>query len=244
MEWLRDPIWQFIGAAVGIVAIIVSYMFFKRQQKQKRIAYEIISSTSLLSVRNEVKSKLQVFFEQKPIENLSLLIIQIYNAGNEPVLSTDYEKPISIGFGDKAEVLEADITGVSPESIQPKIDRTPKAVSLQPLLLNGGDSITLKVLLANFDGNASVTGRIAGVKQISGSGSDRLSPRSFRKDLILIYLLSVAGTCIGILATVIVIATGEILPGIVFSVLGLLIALFPIAGIASVNERTKALLKE
>ena len=136
MEWFRDPIWQFVGAVIGIVAIIITYFVFKRQQKMKSIVYEIISTTPLLSVKGEMKNKMQVFYAQKTIEsNMNLLILKIHNSGNEPVLPTDFEKPITIEFEETTEILEVESIEVSPQNLQPNIEINGNKISLLPLLL-------------------------------------------------------------------------------------------------------------
>jgi len=244
MDWLRDPIWQFFGAIVGVITIVISYIFFKKQQKQKNIAYEIISSTDLLNVNSEVKSKLHVLFEQKPVEKLSLLVIRIYNAGNEPILATDFEKPIFIEFGSTSEVLEVGIDKVSPNDLQPKIERTPKNITLQPLLLNGGDAITLKILLASFDDVVDVKGRIAGVKHISGSGIYRVKLTEYRTTLTQIYLLTIMGTFIATSSGAIMISSREIFPAAFIMVGGILIVMLVIVGITVVYDGITDLMGE
>lgn len=241
MDWLRDPIWQFIGALIGIVAIVTSYYFFKRQQKHRSIAYEIISNTNLLNISNEIKSKLEVLFEQKPVEKLSLLILKIYNAGNEPILAVDFEKEIIIEFSAVSEILEAGIDKVAPENLQPQIIHTKREVTLQPLLLNGGDSITLKILLSSFDSNIDVKGRIAGIKYISGT--NKAKPTTYRIDLFFIYFYSVAGTLLATIFGTLLFEEFSFI-NLFFMSFGILIALSPILGIIVVENGIKKLMQD
>ena len=57
IELFRDPIWQFIGAALAFIAIIVSVVTVVVQQRKKSLAYEILARTPLLTVNDEVKGK-------------------------------------------------------------------------------------------------------------------------------------------------------------------------------------------
>lgn len=60
MDFLRDPIWQFFGAAIGVVAIIASLYIFFRQRITKSLGYEILTQTELLSIKSEIRGKVQV----------------------------------------------------------------------------------------------------------------------------------------------------------------------------------------
>jgi hypothetical protein len=188
MEWYRDPIWQFVGALIGILAIMLSLYIFKRQGRLKKLSFEIITNSALVNVKDDVKSKMQILFDNKPVNDLRLLIIRIINSGNEPIVKSDYETPINVEFSDKSEVLETDVIKVLPESMKVQIGNKGKAISIEPLLLNPGDSITIKILLTNLHGNLNVFCRIAGVKEITRLGSDNSSISTFRTDLFFVYI--------------------------------------------------------
>ena len=243
MEWLRDPIWQFVGAIIGITAIIVSYFVFKRQQKVKSIVYEIVSNTSLVSVESEIKNKMKVFFAQKEIGNLNLLILRIQNLGSEPVLPIDYEKPITINFEETAEILEAESTDVFPKDLQPSIEKSTNKISLFPILLNEKDYITLKVLLSDFNGKVIVSGRIAGVKQILRVGIDRLSYRpKFLPDLIFSSFMAFC-TPLGMFWAIFFLRNKEYFAGVLYVILSLYTLLVTIQTIRSTNEKINKLRK-
>ena len=74
-EVLRDPVWTFVGAALAILAIIVSIFLWAIQRRKKTLSYDVISSFSLLSVREEIEGKLKVLFEENPVKNVHLLVV-------------------------------------------------------------------------------------------------------------------------------------------------------------------------
>ena len=231
MEWYRDSIWQFVGAIISLFAVFASYNIFKRQRRYKKISFEVISNSALVNVKDEVKSKMQILFDNKPVNDVHLLIVRIINSGNEPIVKSDYETPIDLEFSDKTEVLETDVIHVSPESMKVDIDNDKGVVSIQPLLLNAGDFITIKTLLTNFEGTVKVSGRIAGVKDITRLGLDNSSPSlsSFRFDLFFIYGFSIFGsfTCVGSLIFTIYIK--DLFFGIFLMVMGgIVLILMPI----------------
>ena len=166
MEFLRDPFWQFIGAVLALIAIAVSVVLYLLQRKRKVLAYEIVSRTPLLSVKEEVKGRVQITFDGQPVSDATMVILKLLNSGNVPILPFDFLRPVNIGFGKDAQILSAEIIETNPDNIEASVEVGAQTLTLVPVLLNGGDSVTLKVLLTRFEGDVDVNGRIVGVKQI------------------------------------------------------------------------------
>lgn len=162
---LRDPMWQFVAALLAAIAILVSIILYLKQRRRKALSYEILSRTPLLSVKEEIKKQLKILYDGKPVRQVHLVVVRIVNSGNTPILSTDYERLISLNFGEEANVLTAEIVKTDPDSIQASFNVEGKSVVLTPTLLNTGDSFTLKMLITKF-GEVKVDGRIVGVKEI------------------------------------------------------------------------------
>jgi hypothetical protein len=59
MDLLRDGIWQFFGAVLGLIAIIVSVIIYLRQRGRKQISCEVVSKSTIVRISDEVKTKLQ-----------------------------------------------------------------------------------------------------------------------------------------------------------------------------------------
>jgi hypothetical protein len=106
-SWWSDPGW--IGVLIGILAIIVtvitSIVISQKQRMRKEITFGIISATPVLSVNEEVKSKVLVFYDGKPIRDMLLIVLRLWNSGNVSVLPTDYVETITFDFGTGAEIL-------------------------------------------------------------------------------------------------------------------------------------------
>jgi hypothetical protein len=174
---LSSPIWAVIAAIATVIAIFISI----RQQQRKGISYKVVTDTPLLSLKEEVKGRVQVLFDAKPVGNSRLVVLKIFNSGNVPILPTDYIEPIKLGFGVNTEILDSEVLETVPTDIKDKA-KAPNTkddiggVMLEPLLLNSRDSITLKVLLAqtHLTKEVKVTGRIVGIKQILNV--DKLPP--------------------------------------------------------------------
>jgi hypothetical protein len=165
LEILRDQIWQFVGATFGFVAIIVSTVLYWTQRRRKALSYDIIVSSPLVSAVDEIKGRLEIYFDGKPVQDIHLVGVKIINSGNVPIVSADYERPVSLSFGREAEILSAKALEPNPDSLQASVDIEATRVVLKPVLLNGGDSITLTSLVSGLS-EISVDGRIVGVKDM------------------------------------------------------------------------------
>ena len=163
---LRDPLWQFAGAILAVLAIAISIVLYRLQRQSKELIYEIVSSTPLLGIQEEVDKKLQILFDGTPVEDVHLVELSLMNSGNTPILVTDYERPISLSFAEETQVLTAEIVETNPESLHASAKVEGKIIAFEPVLLNQGDLIKTKMLLSKFDGQGAVDGRIVGVRDI------------------------------------------------------------------------------
>jgi hypothetical protein len=189
-EILRDPVWQFIATFfVGVTAIIVSIILYLKQRQRKALSYEIVSSIPLLSMEEEVKERLQILFNNKPVQKVYLVIVRIVNSGNVPITSADYEIPVSFCFHEDTKVLTAEISETNPENLRASLVIENTKIILTPILLNSGDSITIKMLVSQFDGQISVDGRIIGVKRIQNLVEHRIKLYSFILFFTLFFLI-------------------------------------------------------
>jgi hypothetical protein len=173
-EFLRDPFWQFVGAVFTLVALAVTVLLYFLKRRRKVLSYEIISRTSLMSVKEEVKGRVQILFDGTPVSDAHMIIMKVTNTGNVPIVPSDYLRPVKFSLGETVQILSAEVMETNPDNIEASVKVDAEAVVLTPVLLNGGDSITLKILLAQFEGEIDVDGRIVGVKHIQTARENSL----------------------------------------------------------------------
>ncbi len=174
INFLRDPIWQFIGAILAIVTIIISIYLYYLQKTKKSLAYDVLIDSPLLSTKDGLESRVQILFDNKVVQNVSVFAVKISNDGNVPILAADFAEPLCILFGDNAKILEAEVFECYPTSLKPKIIIQKNNITLEPLLLNSGDSITLKLVLSKEKKSFEANARIVGVSKLSeGSVSNK-----------------------------------------------------------------------
>lgn len=160
---LRDPIWQFV---IGILALALTFVGTWRALNTKALSVEVVSETPLLTVQDEAAGRLQIAFEGKPVQDVILSIIKVSNTGDVPILVTDFQRPLTLSFGQNAEVLSAEVVEMTPPNIGASAKAVSNIVELSPVLLNSGDTATLKILLTKYENNVTVDARIVGVGQV------------------------------------------------------------------------------
>ncbi len=71
MQSLSNPLWQFtINATIGVLTIIVTIMIYRKQLSRKSITYYVIADTPVLSLKDEVKGRVQISFDNKPVRDI------------------------------------------------------------------------------------------------------------------------------------------------------------------------------
>ena len=166
LELLRDPIWQFAGAVLALVAIAISVALYFAQRQRKDVTYELLSNTPLLTLREKGLGQLQLTYNGVPVDNPRLAVIRLTNSGNMAIATADYERPISFAFGEGSTVLSSAITATCPDNLTVSVETRDNLVVLQPALLNPRDSLTLKLLVSGEERDLRADGRIHGVHRI------------------------------------------------------------------------------
>lgn len=166
LDLLRDPVWQFVGALLALITIASTIIMYLIQRQRKRLSYDVISTSQLLTIREELEGKLQVLYEGQPAHDIRLLVVKLMNSGNIAVSSSDYERPVSFETGPSSKILSAVVTEVDPQNLDADVTVGDGRVTLKPLLLNPADSVTMKILVSDCIKPITVDGRIIGVNKI------------------------------------------------------------------------------
>lgn len=198
MNILKDPVWQFIGVLVAVIALIATVIIYLIDRPVKRLQVQILSNSPLISVNTDISSQIQILYKDKPVQTLSLILLRFENVGNEPIKEADYSEPIRILLSSKSEVGEVTIQETRPAGI----DLDPRVIAanqieIAKVLLNPGDQAVVKVLALNNDGTLDVEARIAGISNVeilsalegSAEGNDSASTKNLIAMLSLVSIL-------------------------------------------------------
>lgn len=168
-EIIRDPMWQFLGVIAAIIIGFVSIFLYLRDRNCKALSYKIVSNTSLVDVKEEIKEKLKIFYDEKPVLQLYLSLIRIVNSGNVPILVSDFTCPVTLTFAEKVQIVSTGIVEKHPKLLDATVSFSDNKAVLSPALLNGGDSLTIKILSSGAASMVTVDGRILGIGEIKAS---------------------------------------------------------------------------
>jgi len=151
---------------IGVVTFFVTFVFALSQRQKKAISYQIVSNTALLSVSEEIKDKFQMTYQGRIVQQPHLVIVKIFNSGNVPIKSKDYEEPLIVHFEADPQLISIEIIESDPNDVKASFKVENSAIVIEPKLLNKADSIRIKALTGKPCSNPNVTGRIEGVKRI------------------------------------------------------------------------------
>ena len=155
-----------------------------------------------------------VSIDDKPVKGvIYLVLLKFINSGNIPIKNDEYERPITLNFGEKAKIITAEVYETYPENLKDSVkieelrdELKPfivgqnqkndhislnNTITLQPVLINSGESITLKILGTQIADDIIVNSRIEDLKEIRQKHPKRIN------DLMLLFILFVLGTISG-----------------------------------------------
>lgn len=193
MAFLIDAGWAEV--IIGVIALVASVVIYRITRKKKQLSYEILSETPLISVGDEIKGRLEILLDSSPVEKVHLLLVKFVNDGTMPITADDYERPLTLIFEGDATVLSAESVQPEPDNLRVTLDFEPKKVTVNPLLLNKGDSFTAKVLVEKFGGRFDLDARIVGVREVRALPKREFVPRfrSIKASVLILFALFVFG---------------------------------------------------
>jgi len=166
IENARDPLWQFVGVLLALAAMVLSYRIYVGQKQQKRLTYQRLASFPLLTVKEALAGRISVAFDGNPVQSIHMITLRIRCAGNLPITVADYVKPLALYVEKAARVLSADIVESLPSNLRPVITVDAGSVTVEPLLLNPGDSFVVKLLVQDGSKYVFPEARIVGVREV------------------------------------------------------------------------------
>ncbi|WP_294261583.1 hypothetical protein [uncultured Comamonas sp.] len=154
-----------VATILSLLAIIVSYLIYRWQRNIKEISCGVVKSSSLLSVHEDISSRVKVLFDGNEVQNLKLFTIGFKNSGNIPILRTDFEYGIKVILN-RAEIISIVTDEVYPSNLVVDFENTDYGIYISPLLLNKGEYFTLNVIASTVDQKINFDARIIGVSKM------------------------------------------------------------------------------
>jgi hypothetical protein len=170
-ELVKNPWFQVSGFIVGVVGIALAILIWLVTRRYKRIWYDVRSFTLVERERSTVPG-LQVFFEKKPVEALTISKICIWNSGKDAVRQQDFAplRPLRISVTEpELEILEGSLIQTSSRNSSCKITRTSRnAYAVEFDFLDPTNGWVFQIAhTGTASEDVSVTGHIVGGGKIS-----------------------------------------------------------------------------
>jgi hypothetical protein len=117
MGILKNPVWQFVGVMVAVVAIAVTVVLYYNGRPVKKLQVDILSNSPLISMSTDTPKEIQILYKAKPVQTLSLILLRLANTGTEPIKESDYSEPVRVSLSSSAEIGEVILQETRPDGI-------------------------------------------------------------------------------------------------------------------------------
>ena len=147
-----------------VVPILITIAIYLLQKKTKKLSYEIILDTSLVTVNTKVKEKIKIFYENSVVTNPNFISIRFINNGNQAISKLDYEDDIVLKFEDTSKIIQCDSPKMYPDNLKLNFSYDNNSVSIKPLLLNNGEFFDLNLIIDSPSSKFKIIDRIKGLR--------------------------------------------------------------------------------
>lgn len=144
----------------------------------------------------------QILFKDKEVEEPWIYNITIENTGEQPILNEDFAKPLTIDFEESTSVIKATIIEASNRDLwdeflgKSSIDGT--VLSIEDILLNQGESITLNIFTEGAAGNINYNQRTIGLSNFILKNTVSENVEKIKKQMQIIFVIAIAVIIAGI----------------------------------------------
>ncbi len=151
-----------ITVALGLLS--AGLVYYQIRSRRKSVKCQVRTDEGLVDIKEDAKGKIKIYYDGAEIANPRLLTFRIVNGGS-PVAVKDFERPLLIDLGSGAKIYSAEISDTVPQNLDPGISYDKNRIVIEPLLLNRGDSMTIKAIGSSFS-EPTLKTRILGVREI------------------------------------------------------------------------------
>lgn len=156
-----------VGSAIGLIATILSIIFYRRSRRRARPSVQLSKMTILSPNGDEIPSDVKILYKGKEISQLSKTNIIFWNDGTETLHGTSVVEdfPIQISFEKGATILRHQIikeTRPVNKSRLEQVDGINYAINIKFDYLDPKDGINVEIL-HDSKSNPIITGAIRGI---------------------------------------------------------------------------------
>ena len=149
MSSRQTQVMQVVTTVAAIVAALAPVAIFFHGQRGEAVHIEaiILGNITLLALDLEPgEAMLKMFFLEKRINNISVILIKVTNTGRRPIKSGDMEEPITVLLDGVDVVISATVISSEPANLSIIATPTGSQVELSKSLLNPGDEVIVEII--------------------------------------------------------------------------------------------------
>lgn len=166
MSIVAEPLFLLAFAAV-LSAMLAPMLLAPRRKFTYAVLYD-----ELFEVEAETDGEDSPDNEEAAREQVRVVAVELRNSSGLNIERSHYDRPITVGFGEGAKVLDAEVIEEEPPGLGATLrgvpDLDPERVALAPLLLNDGNMVLLEAVVADSgQGEIEVDGRMVGIDGIA-----------------------------------------------------------------------------
>ena len=154
-----------LGIVVGgIIGAIVSWIYYRKAETPKRLAYEIRSNSRMISTDRDERRNLQVIYNGARVKNPNLTIVRVANIGKQDIVAEDFRNsPIKIRF-DSSHVLSATPSDQQNPRITGQLAEIPgsNAVGVMPDHLKSNEWFDVRIVTDGDPIEPEIEARVVG----------------------------------------------------------------------------------
>jgi hypothetical protein len=87
-----------VRTLIALIAIGVSITIYLLNRKRKLLTVRVIARNDLVKLDPSFTGRIQITLDGRSVPDLSLVLLEIENTGNEPIKSDDFEVPLAFNF--------------------------------------------------------------------------------------------------------------------------------------------------
>jgi hypothetical protein len=177
---LEKTDWKFAtNFILAIIAIAAPLWLWRADLDAKGVNLTLLGSFELVSPISEAHQGLRISYNGKDLREPFSSIIAVGNSGAKPIHASDFEGPIKITVAKPAKLLRSQMVRREPQSLEPVVFTNEQMLTIEPMLLNPGDLLTLEILTTGGKPQFASRGRIAGVPDVKIEESRRENSLGF-----------------------------------------------------------------
>lgn len=155
-----SPFAAFVGTLLAAGSFAIAILLWPR----KTLGWELLYLHGI-KADSASNATLEIGGRKLEASHVDVVVIEVMNTGNRDIEAEHYQRPLTFNFGDNAHVLSAEVLYEAPKAIRASLSHTRNTVTLEPVLLNAGDAVGIRMLVTDAE-DFGWDGRIVGVTNI------------------------------------------------------------------------------